>query len=352
MIDLDDLGAIAAGDPSDALGAAERVADQWAEGVRRARAANGLPSQRGITSVVYCGMGGSGIAGDVLAAIAAPTSAMPVTVVKGYTLPAFAGPNSLVICASYSGNTEETLACFDEAQRRNARIVAIATGGALAERAGAAGITVISPLEGLMPRAALASLAAPVLVVAERLGVLPHLAADIAECESVLGGRAKALARDRASEDNEAKQLARALGRMVPLVWGQDGILAVSAIRWRCQLNENAKIPAFSSVLPELDHNELVGYDPGLPSLADLALVVLRSPDEHPRVALRVEATLDAMRHRVGAVDEAWAVGEAPLARLMSSALVGDFTSIYLALLHGVDPTPVSVITALKQRLA
>lgn len=349
-MNLDDLGSFGSVDRSDALGVVERTADQWAEARRRADAAD-VPAD-GARAVVFCGMGGSGIAGDVLAAVANERGRAPVAVVKGYDLPSWADEDTLVIAASYSGNTEETLSCFDQAVERKSRVVAITTGGALAARAEDHGLARISPVEGLQPRAALASLAVPTLVVAQRAGVLSDLADELAEAQAAIASSVAGLGRDAPEGRNPAKQLARALDDRVSLTWGQDGILAVAALRWRCQLNENAKVPAFSAVLPELDHNELVGYDPGVPSLRDLALVVLRAPAEHPRVVARIEATLAAMRDRVGAVLEARGSGDGTLARFMTTSLVGDFTSVYLALVRGVDPTPVVVIERLKKQLS
>ncbi|MFA5891202.1 MAG: bifunctional phosphoglucose/phosphomannose isomerase [Actinomycetota bacterium] len=349
---LDDREHIVAVDPSDALGFVERAAEQWAEGVRRARAASISVEAAGIRNVVVCGMGGSGISGDVAVAVAAPLSSVPVAVVKGYDLPSWVGPDALVVCASYSGNTEETLSCFEQARARGARIVAVTTGGALAELAASAGVACISPVEGLQPRAALYSLAPSVLVTLERLGVLPDLSGDLKEVESVLDAGAANLRREVPTATNEAKRLAVALSGRLPIVWGQEGILSVAAVRWRCQLNENAKMPAWSAVLPELDHNEIVGYDPGIAALGEVAVVVLRSPGEHPRIARRIDATLAGMGERVGAVLEATASGQAPSARLMSACLLGDFVSIYCALLRGADPTPVAVIESLKAQLA
>jgi glucose/mannose-6-phosphate isomerase len=352
VTDLDDTVAIASADPSDALGVVERTSVQWAEAITRARATDELPIRHGINSIVYCGMGGSGIAGNVLAALAEESGIVPVTVVKGYHLPAYAGANSLVVCASYSGNTEETLSCFEEAVERRARVVAFTTGGALGARAAELGIPRIAPVEGLQPRAAFASLVVPTIVVAERLGLLPDVSADLAECESVIAGRVAALGRTVVSVDNEAKILAQQLFGKLPLIWGQHGMLSVAAARWRCQLNENAKVLAFSNELSELDHNEIEGFDARAPLLGETALIVLRMPGEHPRVARRVDATLEDIRSKVGLCTEAWAVGSSSLAKLMSAVILGDFVSVYLAIRRGVDPTSVAMIEGLKRRIA
>jgi glucose/mannose-6-phosphate isomerase len=349
--DLDDPGALAAVDPHDALGAVERTPEQWLEAITRAQSCEGLPTRHGINGIVYCGMGGSGIGGDVLAAIAAETGSVPVTVVKGYRLPAWTGPNTLVICASYSGNTEETLACFEQACDQKARIIVIATGGALAERAAARGVARLAPLENLQPRQALASIALPAVVIAEQLGLIADIAADLTETEGVLAGRVAAYGRGVATDENDAKKIAMQLDGKVPLVWGQDGVLNVAALRWRTQLNENSKVAAYSSTLPELDHNEIVGYERDSPGIGDLAIVALRMSIENPRIARRIDATLERVRDLVARTVEARVVGESPLARLMSAVLLGDFVSVYLAVRRGVDPTPVTAIEELKRRL-
>ncbi|MGZ4103800.1 MAG: bifunctional phosphoglucose/phosphomannose isomerase [Actinomycetota bacterium] len=352
MISLDDPGALAAADPHDALGAVERYPEQWLEALTRAHSCTGLPTRHGITSLVYCGMGGSGIAGDVLAAIAAESGSVPVGVVKGRRLPAWAGPNTLVVCASYSGDTEETLACFEDAIARKARTVVISTGGKLAARAAQVGAARISPVEGLQPRQALPSLAAPALVVAEQLGLLAGMSDAIQETTGILSSRVANYGRDVPTDRNDGKQLAAQLDGTVPLIWGQEGVLSVAAQRWRTQLNENAKTPAFSNFFSELDHNEIVGFEAGAPGLRDLGVVVLRAPGESFATERRIEATLDRVRSLVATVCEARAVGESPLARLMSSVILGDFVSVYLAVRRGVDPTPVAAIDELKSRLA
>jgi len=350
--DLDDPGALAAVDPHDALGTVERIPEQWLEAITRARSCDGLPTRHGINGLVYCGMGGSGIGGDILAAIAGETGSVPVTVVKGYQLPAWIGPNTLVICASYSGNTEETLACFEEASDRKARIIVIATGGALAERARSRGVALLSPVEDLQPRQALASLAVPALVIAEQLGLIADIAADLTETEGVLAGRVALYGRDVATENNDAKKIALELDGKLPLIWGQEPLLGVAAVRWRTQLNENAKVAAFSSTVPELDHNEVVGYEQGSPGIAGIAIVALRMPAENPRISRRIDETLERVRGLVATTVEARAVGESALARVMSAVLLGDFVSVYLAVRRGVDPTPVTAIDELKRRLS
>jgi glucose/mannose-6-phosphate isomerase len=133
------------------------------------------------------------------------------------------------------------------------------------------------------------------------------------------------------------------------VIWGSEGIAEPAAIRWRCELNENAKVPAFSSVLPELDHNEVEGWSPG--AGRGFGLVILRHHGEHASVGARVQATLDSIEDAGLESREAWAARSGPLASVLGLIMVGDLASTYLAILRGVDPTPIPVLTGLKERL-
>jgi glucose/mannose-6-phosphate isomerase len=351
---LDDAGRIAALDPSGMLQAVESAADHWRDGVARARAVDlsHIPDHSALSGVVVCGMGGSGIAGDVAAVTAAASGALPVTVTKGFSLPAFAGPHTLVVLLSYSGNTEETLACFEQAHARGAQLIAVATGGRLAEMAHAHAFPCVVPSAGMQPRAAFPYLAAAVLVALERLGVLPDLTGEFVEIDEVLREQTVRFGAVAGEADNPAKQIAGALNGSLPVVWGQDGYLAVAAVRWKTQLNENAKVPAFASMLPELDHNEVVGLGPGAPDAAGLAIAVLRAPNEDPRMSRRAEAAMRVARERGAKTIEAKIHGVSGLAQLASAVQLGDLTSTFLALLRGVDPTPVEAIERLKAEVS
>ncbi|MGH2725397.1 MAG: SIS domain-containing protein, partial [Actinomycetota bacterium] len=190
-----------------------------------------------------------------------------------------------------------------------------------------------------------------VLIVLERLGVLPDLTTDLVETDEVLREQIATHAGDIPTDRNPAKRIALALLGKVPVVWGQEGPLAVAASRWKTQLNENAKVPAYAASAPELAHNEIVGFWPGADAPSKLAVVTLRSSTEHPRVAQRLDAATRLVGDRVGAMQVAHARGSSVLAQLASAALVGDLVSVYLALLRGVDPSPVEAITRLKSEL-
>jgi glucose/mannose-6-phosphate isomerase len=352
-LNLDDLASIDAGDPSGMLAAVEAWPDQWYEGLERGRAVapSELPSAKGVDAVVVCGVGGSGIAGDVVRVTAAPRSQVPVVVVRGYELPAFVGHKTLVFCISYSGATDETLACFDAALKRGARIVAVSGAGELAERAAAAGVRVLAPVEGLLPRAAFPSLALAPLVVLERLGLTPGLGPELEKAQPFVAGLASELRRDVPESQNEAKLIARALDGYAVHVWGTEGPLALAAERWKTQLNENAKLPASAAQIPELAHNEVVGYDPGHPNLDRTALVILAASTDDPRIERVRAAAAEVAASRTALITQVPVPGDGALERLVAAVLLGDFVSVYLALLRGVDPSSMEAITRIKQAL-
>ena len=350
MTDLDDPAALRAADPGDMLGAVTALPSQCGEGYRLGLEARGLPSADGVLAVAFCGMGGSAVAGDVLCALAAPRLRVPVTVVRTPELPEFAGPNALAVVCSYSGDTAETLALFDQVTSRGVRAVAITSGGELARRAQEYGDGCVRMPGGYMPRAAFGYMTLGMLGALEQIGLLPSFASDvdeaIREMERLIARSGPAVPFSVES----AKALALALGERVPVVWGAEGIGAVAATRWKTQLNENAKVPAFASALPELDHNEVVGWAPGRGD--GFALVALRHEGEHADVAARFPASIEIARSSGASVREVWAEGRSPLARLLTLVLMGDLVSTYLAIARGVDPSPIDAIERLKDVLA
>jgi len=346
--DLDDAAALSAGDPSGML---RTVLDLGAQS--RAGYAAGVAVRAeagGVAAVAMCGMGGSGISGDVVGALYRDRLGIPVAVAKGPVLPAFCGPDTLVVASSYSGDTAETLACFDEAAGRGCRLIAVTSGGALAERARERGVPVVAVPSGFQPRAAIGYLVLGTLGAFETAGVIPPLGDEVDDASAMLDELAAEVGPERPGPDNEAKQLAVAIGDRFPVVWGADGVGAVAATRWKTELNENAKVPAFAAALPELDHNEVVGWSAGMGDR--FVLLTLRHEGEHPDVAARFPISVEVaesagMPHR-----EVRARGATPLAELMSLVMLGSATSVYLAALRGVDPAPIDAINRIKAALA
>ena len=346
MIDLDDVGALRALDAGDMLGAIASMPQHARTAYDAAMTTDGLPIADGVTAMAFCGMGGSGIAGDVLRATYGDRLIVPLEVVRSPVLPAWVGPHSLVVCSSYSGGTAETLSCFEEARARGARIVLITSGGKLAERAEELGIAAVRIPSGYLPRAALGYLAFALLGAMERVGLLPRLADDVSDAIAVLEPLVDALAPDVPLERNEAKALASRIGERQPVVWGAVGVGSAAAGRWKAQMNENGKVPSWAAALPELDHNEVVGWSDGRGR--DSFVIALRDEHEHPDVSARFPISLEIAREAGAVSEEVWATGPSSLSRFLSLAIMGDFTSCYVGLSHGVDPSPIDAIVRLK----
>jgi glucose/mannose-6-phosphate isomerase len=324
----------------------ERVFDA----AQAARGLAGLPSRESIEHVVVLGMGGSGVAGDILLAAAAPFMAVPVVVVKGYELPHFVGEGSLVFVVSFSGDTEETIETGTEAALQGARIVAVTGGGEIAKRAAGWGAPVVSvPSNIPQPRVGLGALAIPPLVVLEEIGLFPGASQWIDLAVDQLRRRRDALM----AEENEAAALARRIGRTFPVIYGGGALGAAAAARWKTQINENAKAPAFWNTHPELCHNELSQWGQhGDVTRQVLTLVNLRHDHEHPQVSRRFELATELIRETVAAVEEVRAQGEGELAQLLDLILFGDFVALHLALQEGVDPGPIPAQEELKAALS
>jgi glucose/mannose-6-phosphate isomerase len=351
VANLDDAPALRAADPGGLLEAALGLSAQCREGLTAGRAATGLPSGASLSSIAVCGMGGSGVSGDVIRALFRDRLPIPVDVVRSPVLPEYVGKDALVLCSSYSGDTAETLDCFEEAARRGCRLLAVTTGGRLAARVRDmdAGLVLLSS-RFPAPRAAVGALAMGALGALEGMGVVPVLDADLEDAAGTLEGLSEELAPERRLSGNEAKALAARIGDRFPVVWGAEGIGSAVAARWKTGFNENAKVPAFWSSLPELDHNEVVGWSPGMGER--FFLVTLRTEGEHPDVAARFEVSVDIARSSGMDHEEVRAAGRSDLARLMSLVMKGDVTSVYLAVLRGEDPGPIHAIDRVKRELA
>jgi glucose/mannose-6-phosphate isomerase len=291
-----------------------------------------------------CGMGGSAIGGDLAAAALGDRLTRQVAVVRGYELPSWATPEWTVLCSSYSGNTEETLACFAAAEALGARRIVASTGGALVEGAREAGVPVVGLPGILQPRAAVAYMFAIAAEVSALAGAAPRVHTEIDAAASFLGERIDDL-RARAAE------IAAALDGTLPVVCGADLTTPV-ARRWKTQINENAKLPAFFSELPEADHNELCGWGGAERSGAKLSAVFLEDADQHPRERSRFELTAGAVAADGAEVVAVETVGETRVARLMWAVMLGDLVSWELAAARGVDPLPVEPIERFKTALA
>jgi glucose/mannose-6-phosphate isomerase len=357
---LDDPGWIAEIDAGGMLGLIAGLGAQLRHGFQAGMAAS--PSEEGsgpaasgpfgpdeVGAIVVSGMGGSGVAGDVLRAAFAGELRCPILVNKGYTLPRFCDDRTLLFAVSFSGNTEETLSAYAEATARGCRVVAVSRGGRLADMASADGVPHVSiPGDVPLPRAAIGYLSGALVGFLEGAGML-DAGAQAVSASRLVDRLALRWGPGRSIKENEAKAMAGWLAGRIPVIWGTEGVAEAAALRWKTELNENAKVPAFHAVLPELDHNEVEGWSPG--SGEAFGVVVLRHPGEHPRTPARVAASIAALSASGLAVREAGGEGASPLEWLFSLIVLGDLVSAYLAILRGVDPSPIPVLTALKERL-
>lgn len=312
-----------------------------------------LPAYENIRQIVVCGMGGSAVGGELLSALVEDSSPVPIAVNRGYDLPACVdGPETLVIALSHSGNTEETLSAAGQAIGRKAHLLAITTGGKLAELAGKSNSAVWLFDYKSPPRAAIGWLYGLVLAAFSRLGFVDHLDKDIEQSVELLRHNKTFLGAGQPSGKNTAKEIALALADRVPVIWGS-GFLAPVAYRWKTQINENAKTAAYHEVLPELDHNSVVGITyPDEPADHITIVQLISKRYDHPRVAIRQQVTAEIFEQYGLDVRGIEAQGESRLAQQFELIQLGDYVSFYLAMLNGVDPTPIPSINELKERLA
>ena len=321
---------------------------QLGDALWRAQSA-GIPSTDRPGGLIVCGMGGSAVGGDLAAAALGDRATRPITTVRGYALESWTGPDSLVLCCSYSGDTEETLACFEAAGAAGAGRVVVTTGGRLAQAAREEGVPVIGVPAGMQPRAAVLYMLIGALECAALCGAAPRLHSEIDTAAGLLEQLVAEWGPD-APEHAQPKAVAAELHGCVPVVHGA-GPTAAVARRWKTQLNENAEAAAFWSELPEANHNEICAWGRGR-RLAPLAAVFLCDPDQHPRIQRRIELMGDVAERAGAPAIVCHSRGETRLERVLSLVLLGDVVSLYVAALDGVDPARVEPIERFKSALA
>jgi len=343
---LDSKERVRALDQKDMLGSIEAIPKHLADGLRRGRM-SGLP--RFVPKeIVVCGMGGSAIGGDLLKAWLEVSSEVPCEVYRSYSLPGHVGRDSLVIVASYSGNTEESLSMFEDARKKRSKIVAISAGGQLAKMSDTVSVPFAKLPSGLLPRASVGYMFGAMLGVLERSGVVVQ-DKQIEEAVRVMGRMTAYCRQSVPTSDNPAKMVAHELFTCVPLIIGY-GLSRPVAKRWANQINENGKSIAYSSELPEWDHNEIVGWVKDARSKG-FAAVFLEHDDRQGPMQKRIRATKDVIG-RGSSVYSVDAIGLSPLAKMFSLVIMGDYTSAYLGLLRGEDPSSNEPIDELKAVLS
>jgi len=345
---LDDLGEIKKIDKSGMLsfcvdapqhyGKAARLARKW-----RVR----FPEPE---TIIVAGMGGSAIGGELLKDWARDKVPVPIEVCSDYSLPAYADANTLVLVVSYSGETEESLSAFSDAVKRKCMTVCVSSGGTLREFAGKLDVPHLLVPSGMAPRATLPYLFMPLVVMLERIGLVSSVTAEISETVKILKQVSASNLPERPIKDNFSKTLASNVCGTVPVVYGF-GIYRAVAQRLKTQFNENSKNPAKWEFFPELNHNEIVGWEAAEELAKCFSVIFIRDKDEPKPIRQRIETTKEIINEESVKTYEVYASGETPLARMLSTVVIGDFTSIYLAVLRGIDPTPVRTIALLKEKM-
>jgi glucose/mannose-6-phosphate isomerase len=301
-------------------------------------------------SIIVAGMGGSAIGGELLKDWARDTLTIPVEVCREYMLPAHADKGTLTFVVSYSGETEETLSIFLDAIKRNCMVVCISSGGTLLDFADKMKIPSVHILTGIPPRAALPYLFIPMLTILAKLGLVKGVKTEISEATTALKQVCSENVPEKPLKENFSKRLAADICGTVPVVYGF-GFYSSVTQRFKQQFNENSKVPSKWEVFPELNHNEIVGWEKAGKLASHFSAIIIRDKNEPEHIKQRIEATKELLSGKVAGIHEVWSRGEGKLAKMLSTSIIGDFTSVYLAILRGVDPTPVKTISILKDRI-
>ena len=335
-------------DSSDMLSKVASLPEQLRSGMALAAEAWGPLKGLRPRHLVIAGMGGSAIGAEILRSFALDRLEVPISIFRGYDLPRFVGKDSLVVCSSYSGNTAEALACFDSAIESGAGLACVCSGGDLLERAKEHSIPCLKLPGGYPPRAAVGYSFAALLGLVVHTGMMEHGEDEVAECSETLEGLSEVYS-SAGTGGNAALLLARSLLDRVPLVYCGDCLAAV-ALRWKNQFCENSKKLAFVGILPEMTHNDIMGWEVDLKGI-EPGVVFLRSAREHPGVAARFPFLREVVTKTGDFCGEFWGGGAGLLTQIFSLIVLGDYVSVYLALLRGLDPTPIDTIDEMKSRM-
>ena len=312
-----------------------------------------LFEKRDFNKIVFAGLGGSAIGADLVKSYLYSQSKLPIIVYREYELPAYIDSSTLVFISSYSGNTEETISAYNQAKEKGASMILVSSDGRLKEYAQNDNITFIQIPGGLPPRCALGYLSIIPLCVLEKLGLIKDVSYSIHQAFEILEDLNKSKLNPHIGEkDNIAKFIARKLFNKLAIIYSASMHFDVAAMRLRCQLNENAKALASSHVFPEMNHNEIMGWQNPKKLLKNFLILLFRDKHMHPRLVKRMDITSDILRKEGVELIDIWSRGEDLLSRIFSLIYIGDFISFYLAILYGIDPTPVDKITYLKNELA
>ncbi len=336
-------------DKSDMLNHLTKTPDYCLDAINRAKQAK-MPEKIEPRNIIIAGMGGSAIGGEIFKDWLLDELPIPVEVCRDYILPAYANEDTLFFANSYSGNTEETLSTFLEAVRRKCVTITITSGGHLLSFSKQLNVPYINIPNQLPPRVAIPYLFFSLPILMRRINILPRLEKELQEAIQVLKKVGNENSPKNVTEKNPAKKLALELLATIPTIYGFRQYQSI-AHRLKTQFNENSKVPSKHDVFPELNHNETVGWEAPDILTKKYSIIIIRDPDEPPEIRSRIETTKSLVLQKAKKVLEIHARGKGKLAKMFSVLGVGDFTSVYLAILQGVDPTPVKIIDEVKREL-
>ncbi len=304
-----------------------------------------------LDGVVLCGMGGSAISADLIRSWLAPELTVPLWVNRSYELPLSTGASTLVVVSSYSGNTEETLSAFAEARSRGCPLLAVSSGGEITRLARESGLPLLEIPAGMPPRTTTGYGLAALALALAGFGVVSDKSREIDAALPFVREQIRALGPESPLHENRAKRIAAHAQGRIPIVYGSQSFLDSVAVRWAGQFCENGKNLAFASVLPEMNHNEIAGWVHPREALRKTFPIFLVDRDDHPRIQRRIELSSEILEQKAGSALILESEGESRLQRILSLVLLGDFASIYLAILNGENPTTIEPIDFLKSEL-
>lgn len=336
-------------DRDDMWGKLVHFPDHWTEIAASTQQKSWSLDSDSIDNVCLSGMGGSAIGADLLRSYTAGSSPVPVYVNRGYDIPHWVGKNTLFVACSFSGNTEETLSALDHAIERGAQVVAVTSGGQLLVKASREDFDYVKIPGGMPPRAALAYSFVPLFRLFQSLGYIDEDESALEETAELLRDQVRQLSD---MDGNQALTIAREINETLPVIYTGHGLLEPVGLRWRGQFGENSKILAYGNTIPEMNHNEIVGWEQTAHLTGRLSVIMLEDESDHPKVQKRMKIVRELVEDQSVFLTRLRSAGESRLARLFSLVQLGDWVSVYLALINNVDPTPIAKIDLLKSRLA
>jgi len=311
--------------------------DQFAEGLDLAK---NIKIKGNFENVVICAMGGSAWHADILTSLVLPS--IPIYMHRDYNLPAIASKNSLIICISYSGNTEETISALEEAVKKEFKIAIIASGGRLEEISRKNNIPLAKIPSGIQPRSATGYLFSSLSMILTNCGIIDDISDDVNDT-------AKNLAKINSTLEKEGKNLAKKLIKKIPIVYASNNFKEIARI-WKIKFNENSKIPSFHNYFPELNHNEMVGFT-NVNKGSNFHVLIIEDKDDHKRTVKRMRLMSSILKKKNIKTDFIQTKSGSLMFRMFSNLLLGDWTSYYLALNHEIDPTPVAMVEEFKKMM-